>query len=73
MSLVIIFESASDSTTIMAVAAENPPRNTTTETRWLSKCSGSRRMKPSAWAADSGKTISPAKAIGSTKRLMSSR
>ena len=36
-SLEIILDRARESTTIMAVAAENPPRNTTTETRRLSK------------------------------------
>jgi hypothetical protein len=71
--LVIILDSARESTTIIAVAAEKPPRNTTTEMRWLSKCSGSRRMKPSASAPASGNTRSPAKAMGSTNRLMRNR
>jgi hypothetical protein len=48
MSLVIICDSARESTTIMAVAAEKPPRNTSTEMSWLSKKRGRRRMKPSA-------------------------
>ena len=34
-SLVIILDSASESTTIMAVAAEKPPRNTTID---MSRC-----------------------------------
>ena len=72
-SLVIIFDSARESTTIIAVAAEKPPRNTTTEMSWLSNQSGSRRMKLSASAPASGKTRSPAKAMGSTNRLISKR
>ena len=73
MSLVIILDRARESTTIMAVAAEKPPRNTSTEMSWLSKDSGSRRMKPSACAPASGKTRRPAKAIGSTKMLIRNR
>jgi hypothetical protein len=71
--LVIIFESARESTTIMAVAAEKPPRNTTTETSRLSKNSGSRRMKLSAVPPASGNVARPASAMGSTNRLISSR
>ena len=71
--MVIILESASESSTIMAVAAENPPRNTTMDMSRLSKCSGSRRMKLSACAPASGNTESPASAMGRTKRLMRRR
>ena len=56
-----------------AVAAEKPPRNTSTEMSWLSKKSGSRRMNPSAWARASGNTTRPAKAMGSTNTLIRSR
>ena len=45
MSLVIIFDSASESTTIMAVAAEKPPRNTRIDIAWLPTRSGSSSMK----------------------------
>ena len=72
-SLVIIFDRASESTTIMAVAAEKPPRNTTTEMSSFSKCRGSRRMKLSACAPAAGNSRRPASAMGSTNRLMSRR
>ena len=67
--MVIILDSASESTTIIAVAAEKPPRNTTTEMRWLSKCSGSRRMKPSASAPASGNTRRPGEGDGQHEQV----
>ena len=71
MSFVSIFESASESTTIIAVAAEKPPRNTRIESPAFSADSGSSRTKWSAWSR--GSSRSPAKAIGRTNRLMSHR
>ena len=72
MSLEIIFESARESTTIMAVAAEKPPRNTVTATSPASARSGSARMKLSA-AATSPNVRRPPKAMGSTKTLIARR
>ena len=72
MSLEIIFESARESTTIMAVAAEKPPRNTVTATSPASARSGSARMKLSA-EATSPNVRRPPKAMGSTKTLIARR
>ena len=71
MSLVSIFEIASESTTIIAVAAEKPPRKTRTASSGTPADSGSSRTK---WSACSrGRSIRPANAMGRTKRLIRKR
>ncbi len=71
MSFVSIFDSASESTTIMAVAAEKPPRNTRIDSAWLPADSGRSSTNWSAWSR--GSSSSPAMAIGRTNTLMSRR
>ena len=71
MSLVSILERASESTTIIAVAAENPPRNTRIDSAAFPDDRGSSRTKWSACAR--GRRSSPPKAIGRTNRLMRKR
>jgi len=68
----IIFESASESTTIIAVAAEKPPRNTISVAHVAPASSGSARMKRSACAPLPNRR-SPPNAIVSTNRLMRNR
>ena len=71
MSFVSIFDSASESTTIMAVAAEKPPRNTRIDSAWFPADSGSSSTNWSACVR--GSISSPAMAIGRTNRLMRKR
>ncbi len=72
MSLATIFESASESTTIMAVAAEKPPRNTAVATKGAPARSGRASTKLSA-STLLPSSRRPAKAMGSTNTLMASR
>ena len=71
MSFVSIFDSASESTTIIAVAAEKPPRNTRIDSAGLPADIG--RSSTNWSACVRGSVSSPAIAIGRTNTLMRRR
>ena len=70
MSFDTMIESATDSTITMAVAADNPPTKATSVIRSEPAVSGKVSTNMSLSMRPAGKVITPARAIGSTNRLI---
>ena len=73
MSLETMMESATDSTITIAVAADSPPMKTPTLSNGAFPSIGKASTYMSLSIAPNGKVISPASAMGITKRLMATR
>ena len=68
-----MIESATDSTITMAVAADRPPTKAAMVRTLEPACSGSASTYMSLSTVPGGKVSSPAIAIGTTNRLISTR
>ena len=73
MSLDTMIASATVSTITMAVAADRPPTKAAMVSTFEPACSGSASTYMSLSTVPAGKVIRPAKAIGTTNRLISTR
>ena len=73
MSLPSMVPRARVPTRIMPVEAESPPRKATSPSQFQPSATGIATMKVSGCTPPSGKSTSPARATGSTKRLMAAR
>ena len=68
-----MIESATDSTITMAVAADSPPTKAAMVRMFEPVCSGSASTNMSLSTEPAGNVSKPARAMGTTKRLISTR